>query len=414
MTSVLTTKPPIRGYFASRALALTGGAVAEAILPLIVVVTLDGGSTAVGAVTATTIAVSLLTRVPLSAWVDARSRQITLQAFSQVVSAGTACLVPLLWVLDVLNTATLLASVIVIVLAKTLVSSCGHSTVNQLAEPEQRVRAIGTLNSISSAADVIGQSGGPALTRVMPAPLVLLIDAVMNLASAAIIWRLRRFEHGRGSDVDEAVADGAPDATTPVLAIVRRVVGQPPIWLLWLSGVVGSLIAPVTLVYLIDELDVPPALVGVLYAFGAAGGITGGLLAHRVLARLGMRPLITVSCLLSSTAVFCLVAAADLRSGIYPLVIAFELLAALSGTLLVAAVYGTLQASTEVSEVSRVMSVASTGMEGLALLGIGAGVAIAAVYSEYVTIVVTAVCYLVLGCAAAWVRPAKAAEPELN
>ncbi|MGW0178230.1 hypothetical protein [Nocardia sp. NPDC003345] len=127
-------------------------------MPLIVVITLDAGSTAVGAVTATTIAVSLPTRVPLSAWVDARSRQITLHAFGQVVSAGGACVVPLLWVLGVLNMPTLLASVIVIVLAKTLVSSCGHSTVNQLAAPEQRVRAIGTLNSIGSAADVIGQS----------------------------------------------------------------------------------------------------------------------------------------------------------------------------------------------------------------------------------------------------------------
>lgn len=236
----------------------------------------------------------------------------------------------------------------------------------------------------------------------MPAPLVLLVDTALNLVSAAVIWRLRRFESGRAGDADEVSAhETAAAEKTPVSAIVRRVIGQPPVPLLWTSGVVGSLIAPVTLVYLIHELDVPSALVGVLYAFGALGGITGGLTAHRVLARLGMRRLIVVSCLLSSGAVCCLVAAADLRSIIYPLVIGFELLAALSGTLLVAGVYGTLQVSTSVSEVSRVMAVAGTGMEGLALLGIGAGVAIAAVYSEYVTIVAAAICYLVLGCVAA-------------
>ncbi|MGW0178231.1 hypothetical protein [Nocardia sp. NPDC003345] len=240
------------------------------------------------------------------------------------------------------------------------------------------------------------------MTRVMPAPLVLLVDTALNLVSAAVIWRLRRFESGRAGDADEVSAhETAAAEKTPVSAIVRRVIGQPPVPLLWTSGVVGSLIAPVTLVYLIHELDVPSALVGVLYAFGALGGITGGLTAHRVLARLGMRRLIVVSCLLSSGAVCCLVAAADLRSIIYPLVIGFELLAALSGTLLVAGVYGTLQVSTSVSEVSRVMAVAGTGMEGLALLGIGAGVAIAAVYSEYVTIVAAAICYLVLGCVAA-------------
>ncbi|WP_433579687.1 MFS transporter [Nocardia brasiliensis] len=399
MTAVLE-RSPLRVYLVSRALALTGGSVAEAVLPLIVVLTLGGGSTAVGAVTAATLVVSLATRIPISAWVDTQPHQIRLQVFSQISAAATAVLIPLLWWVDVLSIPTLLAAVVVIVLAKTLVSSLGHTTVNQLVPAARRVRAVGALNSLSSAADIAGQSGGPALLKLLPAPVILLVDAGMNLVSAALVWRLRGFEapdrpKDQAQPVNEA-PDPASVTATSVVSIARAVSAQKPVQLLWLSGVVGSLIVPVTLVFLIRELGIDPALVGVLYAFGALGGISGGLLAHRILAYLGMWPLIAVSSGLSAAAGGCLLSAPHHQWGVYPLVIGFEFFSAFAGTLLVAAVYGTLQTRTERTQIARVMSVASTGMEGLALVGIGGGILTTTLWSERATIVTASAGYLAL------------------
>lgn len=383
-------RSPLRTYLASRALALTGGSVAEAVLPLIVVLTLEGGAAAVGAVTAVTLVVSLTTRVPISSWVDTRPHQIRLQAFSQIAAAATAVLIPLLWWWDLLSLPTLLAAVVVIVLARTVVSSLGHTTVNQLVPADDRVRAVGALNSLSSAADIAGQSGGPALLKLLPAPVIPLVDTAMNLVSAALVWRLRGYESR------DQPGDAAGTVSVRVSEVARSVMAQGPVQVLWLSGIVGSLLAPVTVVFLIRELGIDPALVGVLMAFGALGGITGGLLAHRVLSRLGMWPLIAVSSALSGAAAGLLLSAPRLPGAVYPLVIGFEFLSACAGTLLVAAVYGTLQTRTEHARIARVMSVASTGMEGLALVGIGAGVLVAARWSELATITTAAIGYLAL------------------
>lgn len=395
MTVTDVGRAPLRLYLSSRALALTGGSVAEAVIPLVVVITLGGGTTAVGAVTAITLTVSLATRIPISAWVDTRSHQIRLQAYSQLTAAATAAVIPVLWWTGGLSIVTLLIAVVLVVLAKTLVSACGHSTVNQLVPAADRVRAIGTLNSMSSAADIVGQTGGPALLKLLPAPLILLTDTIMNATSAILVRRLGRYEHTTPPYSSESAAE--PESDRPprdsLISIARQVISTGPVQLLWLSGIVGSVIAPVTLVYLIRRLGIDAALVGVLYAFGAIGGISGGLLAHRALTRLRMWPLITVSSLLSSVAAGCLLAAPHLPHLIYPLVIVFELLSAFAGTLLVAAVYGTLQTRTDHTQIARVMSIASTGMEGLALLGIGAGTLIAAQWSEHTAITAATIGY---------------------
>ncbi|MFJ4654747.1 MFS transporter [Nocardia sp. NPDC088792] len=396
MTVTDVGRAPLRLYLSSRALALTGGSVAEAVIPLVVVLTLGGGTTAVGAVTAITLVVSLATRIPISAWVDTRPHQIRLQAYSQLTAAATAAVIPVLWWTGGLSIVTLLVAVVLVVLAKTLVSACGHGTVNQLVPVADRVRAIGTLNSLSSAADIVGQTGGPALLKLLPAPLILLADSAMNATSAILVRRLARFEttpplHSADTDLD---ADGPPQSS--LIQIARQVISSGPVQLLWLSGIAGSVIAPVTLVYLIRTLGVDAALVGVLYAFGAVGGIGGGLLAHRVLTRLQMWPLIAVSSLLSAGAAGSLLAASHLPYLVYPLVIVFELLSAFAGTLLVAAVYGTLQTRTGHTQIARVMSIASTGMEGLALLGIGAGTLIAARWSEHAAIMTATIGYLAI------------------
>ncbi|WP_433204856.1 MFS transporter [Nocardia sp. CA-107356] len=396
MTVTDVGRAPLRLYLASRALALTGGSVAEAVVPLVVVLTLGGGTTAVGAVTAVTLTFSLATRIPISAWVDAQPHQIRLQAYSQITAAATAALIPLLWWSGLLSITTLLVAVVLVVLAKTLVSACGHSTVNQLVPADDRVRAIGTLNSLSSAADIVGQTGGPALLKLLPAPLILLADTVMNTVSAILVRRLDRYE--TPAPTQPAAPDTEPDtaARQSLISMARNVVAAGPVQLLWLSGIVGSVIAPVTLVYLIRTLGIDAALVGVLYAFGALGGISGGLLAHRALTRLHMWLLITVSSMLSASAAGCLLAASHLPHLVYPLVIVFELLSAFAGTLLVAAVYGTLQTRTEHTQIARVMSIASTGMEGLALLGIGIGTLIAARLSAHAAITTASLGYLAL------------------
>jgi len=381
---------PVNAYLASRGIAQLGGAMTETIIPIIVVVSLGGDAAAVGGALAATLVTSIACRVPLSAFVDRQERQVVLQVASQIIAAATACLVPLLWLTDLLSYPLLIVAIVFVVSAQALVETCGHATLNTISTVDQRVGVIGHLNSLASAAAITGQSVAPCLTRLMPAPLIVLVDAATNLVSAAVLWPVRSWERRPDADPPTDVAH------VTYRAVLRETLGVSSVWTLWVACLINSVPAPVALLYVTQTLAIPVEVVGLLFATGAIGGIMGGLVVGRFVRRLSLRTVLLSSVALSLVSIALFVAAAAASALVYALVIGFEFLSALAGTVLVASVLGSVQVRSGPRTVARRITVASTGMEVLGLAGIGIGSLVATWFSPMTALLVAGAGYAAL------------------
>ena len=107
------------------------------------------------------------------------------------------------------------------------------------------------------------------------------------------------------------------------------------------------------------------------------GGILGGLVVGKALTVLSARAVVLGSAGVGFIGALSLFAASQWTSVMYPLLVLYEFASAFSGTLVLAAVTGWLQVSSTSTTVARTLTVASTGLELSALLGVGIGSLIA-------------------------------------
>jgi predicted MFS family arabinose efflux permease len=155
-----------------------------------------------------------------------------------------------------------------------------------LVEPAELADANGRLEATRSAAEVVGPGLAGALIGAIGAPLAVAADAVSFLLSALLISRTRPL---------------APVPRTPSTALSLKEVTEG-FRALWRDGVLRALALAAALFNLADgvvfgalyiifvtrALALPPALVGIVFAFGAVGGLLGGAVATRVFRRLAI------------------------------------------------------------------------------------------------------------------------------
>lgn len=92
---------------------------------------------------------------------------------------------------------------------------------------------------------------------------------------AALSWT-------RIPDVD---ADPAEEPRPSLSLIAQQLSRKPTLWIAAAAGLFSSLTAPLGVYYFVNVLGVDPALLGLVLATGALGGITGGVALGRLYAR---------------------------------------------------------------------------------------------------------------------------------
>ncbi|MEE2570597.1 MFS transporter [Pseudarthrobacter sp. J64] len=352
------------------------GASTDVLIPLIAVLSLDADTTQVGILAAVTLVTSLIFRYPAGSWADGRQKQIPLQVRTYIVTALLGVTIPILWITDLLTLPVLLIWVAVYTLIQTLSSALGHGVINDLTTQDERVTAVGKLQSLTASSAVVGQAGGPGLTALFAPPFALLMTSLTSCVAAIQISRVQVFEVGSESrPVDEG-----EKAPANVASIISSLVKDLDVWLMWAVSCVSAFIVPVTLIFFIDGLDIQPALIGILIATGAVGGIAGGLLTGRAYERLGHAMTSALGCILTSIAAVPLLFVTPGTFWAYLSIVWFELGTALGGTLLVGATFGALQMRTKRTEISRTISTASIGLEIFGLAGIALGAAVASAF----------------------------------
>ncbi|WP_321573353.1 MFS transporter [Georgenia subflava] len=225
----------------------------------------------------------LLLGIPVGVWVD-RWRKKPVLVTADVVRAAAVLSVPLAHLAGALTIYQLMA-VVAIVSAAGVFFDTAHTAVlpalvgrSRVSEANARLQ---TTDSMMRA--VAPGAAGLLLTRVA-APVLFLFTAAVSAASAALVASMKVDEPRRGREERDPFW---PAVTTGL----RFVVGHPALRTLMVSNAANNLGAGMLIaifpVFVLRDLGVSPAELGVANAIGAGGAIVGSLVGLPIKSRLG-------------------------------------------------------------------------------------------------------------------------------
>jgi MFS family permease len=258
-----------------------------AALPLTALLVLSASPVEMGLLGAVGMAPVLLVGLPAGVWVD-RLRRRPLMIWADVCRAVLLFSVPAAFLLGTLSMAQLYVVAALTGALNVLFDVSYRSYLPSLVRREQLVEGNSKLSMSNSVAEVAGPATGGILVQIATAPIAILVDAFSFLASALSLWGIRAPEpeaarRVEGANVWRDVAEG-----------LRAIAHQPLLRALALTALIanffGGFFHALYSLYVIRELGMGPALLGVLVSAGGVGALAGAFLAQPAARRIGPGP----------------------------------------------------------------------------------------------------------------------------
>lgn len=266
-----------------------GGQVTMLALPLTAAVLLNASPTQMGWLTAMEIAPFVLFSLPSGVWLD-RVRKLPVYVAGELSIAVLLASVPLAWWLGWLTMAWLYVVGFCIGTIYTTAGSAAQIVLTQVVTRERLVEAHAKNALASSGAEVAGPGLAGVLIKLVGAPLALLADALLLVASAAIL---------RGVRVHE-LRTPRPDAHfwRDLRAGLRFVAGQRLLIALALTVGIWQMCHHAAIVVQIllatRTLGLSEQAVGLSYIGLGAGTIVTSLAGSRLTRRVGPGPALAI------------------------------------------------------------------------------------------------------------------------
>jgi MFS family permease len=316
---VLARHPDFRRLFVGNSISLLGSSVTTVALPLTAVAFLHASPAQMGLLGAGTLLPHLVLGLPAGVWVErmAYRRLLVTADLAQALVLGS---VPVLAALGALRLWHLFV-VALLAGAGSLFEAVAAQSFTPLLVPRRRLLSANSALMLSNATvNTTGSALGGALVSLFTAPIAIAADAVSFLLSG--LCKARIGDPGRRPVPDGPQEKGRRRLVAEIAEGLRAVLAHPVLRTVTVAATVGALAGQaqnvVLVLYLLRELRLSPALVGVVIAVGGAAGMLGALCATRVTGRLGPGPAFVTGMLLASAAGLVLAAA----SGPPPLVLA--------------------------------------------------------------------------------------------
>lgn len=275
-----------RRLWSSILISSLGGQVTMLALPLTAALLLHATPTQMGLLTAMEIAPFVLLSLPAGVWLD-RVRKLPVYIGGETLIALIVSTVPLTWWLGWLTMPWLYAVGFAVGAVYTVAGSAAQVVLTQVVARERLVEAHAKNALASSGADVAGPGLAGVLIKALGAPVALLVDAAMLLASALIL---------RGVHVAETppARGGDTHFWRDLRAGVRFVARQRLLVALALAVGVWQMCHHAALVVQIlfatRKLGLSEQAVGLSYAGMGVGTVAASVWGHRLSARFGPGP----------------------------------------------------------------------------------------------------------------------------
>jgi len=268
---VATSARPFWTYWAASTTSGVGTAVTTVALPLAAVTVLDAGPVETGLLAASSYLAWVVLGLPAGAIVHRLPLRAT-QVAADLARAAAILAVPLVWWLGELSLAHLVLAALAVNVAEVFFFTA-NTTFLPTVVPKHELTS---RNSLVSGTQAATQLGGPSvagvLVQAVGAVPALLVDAASYVVSALLLRRLpERREPALGAGeqrpgMGQMIAEGWR-------FVVRHPVIAPATWWACVVNLVCGVQAGLFALYLVRDLDAPPAMVGVLLAADGVGSL---------------------------------------------------------------------------------------------------------------------------------------------
>jgi MFS family permease len=320
-------KPDFVRLWTAATISLLGTQVSFIAIPVIAVLILGATPFEVALVGTFEFLPFLLFTLPAGVWVDRlpRRRILIVGDLGRAVMLAT---IPIAYVFNALTIWQIFVVAFVNGVFTVFFDIADQSYLPTVLDREELVDGNAKLQASMSTAQVVGQPLGGGIVALLTAPFAIALDAISYVASALLIFTIRRHERADRPDPAaaaeevEAVAPAGPSvaaeadagrrkATRPAKPSVRQEVAEGLRFVLGhrylrsiaattgSSNLFGNIAFSIFPVFAYRQLGLTPEVVGLIGGGFGAGALVGALTASRVAERFGVGRAIVGSILLS-------------------------------------------------------------------------------------------------------------------
>ena len=292
--------PEFVKLWAGQTISLFGSEISQLAIPLTAALVLNASPAQMGLLAAFEFAPFLLLSLLAGVWVDRLPRRPILI----VADIGRALLlgsIPLAAIAGALRIEQLYLVGILTGALTVFFDVADQSYLPVLVSREHLVEGNSKLEMSRSVAQITGPGVAGVLVQLFTAPLAVAVDAASFLASVLFLLFIRAPEPPpvRHADAPNSIWGELREGLAVVLGnpLLRSIAGCTGT-----SNLFSNAMFAVYVLYLTRELNIPPALLGLILAAAGPGALLGALIAGRVAARFGLGTTIIASSLIGATA----------------------------------------------------------------------------------------------------------------
>jgi MFS family permease len=280
-----------RQLFAADTVSQLGSQVSLLALPLIAVLALNASPFEVGVLAACETAAFLLVGLPAGAWVD-RMRRRDVLIWGDIGRAVMLGSVPVAWWLDGLTLPQLYVVALLTGVLTVFFDVAYQSYLPHLVGRANLVEGNAKLEAVRGVNQIAGPTVAGLVIQWLTAPVAVAVDALSFAGSALLIGLIRK---------REPVAERQPDAHLgrEIGEGLRFVLGHRLLRSIAMctgsSNLFSAIGGAMMIVLFARELRLSPGVIGLVFSFGAIGGLVGAFTATRIARRLGQGPTIWIS-----------------------------------------------------------------------------------------------------------------------
>ncbi len=287
--------------WAAESISQFGSQVTALALPLVAVLVLDASAFAVSALFVVEFLPFILFAIPAGVWVD-RLRRKPLLVLADLGRAALLGSIPIAYVFDALHMGQLYAVGFLVGICTVFFDVSYQSYLPSLVARDQLVEGNSKLEISRSGAQIAGPGAAGGLVSAVGAPMAILLDAISFLVSAVFLFGIRKEE------VLPERAEGTPrpsmlaEAKEGLGYVLKHPFLRPISICTGSSNFFWSMAGAILIVYAVRELEMSPAMIGLVFSLANAGPLLAALTANRLAARIGVGPTILWTAVLFSTA----------------------------------------------------------------------------------------------------------------
>jgi MFS family permease len=269
-------------------------------LPVLAITMLHASEWQIGMMNAAGMSMFLLIGLPAGAWVD-RWLKRRVMIFADLVRALVLLSVPVAWWAGVLDVTYLIVGAAIISAANVFFDVAYQSVLPIMLPKDQLSKANSALETTKQTSMLVGPAVIGFLLTIVKAPILMVADSISYFVSLFSIGLIKMDEStiakkDRGRLRDE-IAEGVKFVTKH--PIIGRITASTATFNFFNSGV--NTLVPILV---LRNMDVSPALFGLVFSVGAGAALVGALSAAKIGKLIGQGNTVISALMLSAVASF--------------------------------------------------------------------------------------------------------------